>query len=216
MRTKYLVITAALSMVVVAGLVFHDKLLPAKPGGDAQADKTSHASAAAMSAGVPTVKTPGGAGATENRDDTRPAWMNAPDPTSAVRPSATPTMGASNRENDERAARMRAAMSRLEKLQGQKDPDPRAVDEALAEVERAHGSSVLQGVRLDVLRENLRVAARMQKAAGELQSLQQRSAAGELKPAEQAELNRKLAEMEALQRELRMDFFVSNPAPARQ
>ena len=54
------------------------------------------------------------------------------------------------------------------------------------------------------------------QAAGELQSLQQRSSTGDLKPAEQAELSRKLAEMEALQRELRMDFFVGNPAPARQ
>ncbi len=216
MRTKYMVITGVLSGVVMAGVVFHDKLFPGIES-PTHADKTANQPAVAMPARGPAVAAPGGMEATDSVDETRPAWMNAPGSTAAMRPSATALAAeAASRERDERAARMRAAMGRLEKLQGQKDVDPKAVDDALAEVERAHGSSVLQGVRLDVLRENLRVAARLQKAATEVQSLQQRSAAGELKPAQQAELNKKLAEMEAMQRELRMDFFVSNPAPAGQ
>jgi hypothetical protein len=216
MNKKYMVATGVLSVAVVVAVIFHHRLFPDSQGQKSMADGTVMPPAV-MPAHSAALAAPSESAPAESQNETRPAWMNGPGAAEAVRPAAASSPAtASDRESNERAARMRAAMSRLEKLQGQKDPDPKAVDDALAEVERAHGSSVLQGVRLDVLRENLRVAARMQKAAGELQSLQQRSAAGELKPAQQAELNQKLAEMETLQRELRMDFFVSNPASARQ
>ncbi|MGE0099776.1 MAG: hypothetical protein AB7S86_15650 [Hydrogenophaga sp.] len=212
MRAKYMVITGALSLVVLGGVVFHDSLFPRR-GETAAAGRAAQAAREAVPAKVPSASAQGDLAAVENEDQTRPAWMNPP--ATAGQPHAPLSSSADARADDERAVRMRAAMNRLERLQAQKNVDPQAVDEALAEVERAHGSSVLQGVRLDVLRENLKVAARMQKVAAELQDLQRRSASGDMKPAQQAELNKKLAEMEAMQRELRMDFFVGNPAPVR-
>ncbi|WP_439590402.1 hypothetical protein [Hydrogenophaga sp.] len=164
----------------------------------------------AQGGGEQSKSTPGTAAG--NSEQALPAWLGSAtgNPDHAVELSV-----ASSKERAARAAQMQASLRKLEKLQRQSNPDPAEVDAALADVEKANGSSVLQGVRLEVLRENLKVAARMQKAAAELQSLQQRNVSGERSVARQAELNQKLAEIQAMQRELRMDFLVDNNKPAR-
>jgi uncharacterized protein YfcZ (UPF0381/DUF406 family) len=149
---------------------------------------------------------------TRNSERSTPAWMGS---TVGDQGSSAELSAASSKERAARTAQMQASLKKLEKLQRQSNPDPAEVEAALADVEKANGSSVLQGVRLEVLRENLKVAARMQKAAAELQSLQQRNVSGERSVARQAELNQKLAEIQAMQRELRMDFLVDNNKPAR-
>jgi uncharacterized protein YfcZ (UPF0381/DUF406 family) len=207
---KVIVVVVA-SGILLAGFVYRDWWMPS--GAAAAVEKESRppkaqgvAEQVGSTAGDLARNTE-----TSEAERASPAWMgNAGDPGGAVDSSA-----ATAKERGARAAQMQASLRRLEKLQRQSNPDPAEVDAALAEVEKANGSNVLQGVRLSVLRENLKVAARMQKAAAELQSLQQRNASGARSATQQAELNQKLAEIQAMQRELRMDFLVDNNKSAR-
>lgn len=211
MQKKYMVIAGVLSVALVAGWAFRDRLFPG--GVDASMSKIPGQPVELPPAYTPAVPT-AGASAIDRPSDNQPAWMNSTGPASASAPSAAaPSPGgtASNPAEDAKAVRMRAAMDRLNKLQSQKEVNPVAVEEALAEIERANGSSVMQGVRLDVLRENLRVAARLKKASDELQVLQKNSAAGTLTPAQQAELDKKMTDISAIQREMRTDFMVGTP-----
>jgi len=137
-----------------------------------------------------------------------PAWMNG-GAEGAVQ-GAAPPVGPASQAQAERSLRMQAAVQKLQTLQAKGAAiDPLEAERALSDLEKANGSSVLQGIRLDVLRENLRVAAQMQKAAEELQVLQR----GDNSAAKQAEIGRKVAEVQALQKQLRMDFQTT-PEPA--
>lgn len=212
MQKKYMVIAGVLSVALVAVWVSRDRLFPG--GVDTLMSRTTTQPIDPSPAYAPAVL-PAETATDQNASTSQPAWMNGTGFASASNPTTAPSSsggvtGASPEESA-KAVRMRATMDRLNKLQSQKDLDPKSVEDALAEVERANGSSVMQGVRLDVLRENLRIAARMKKASEELQVLQQRSTAGELNPAQQAELNKKLADISALQREMRTDFMANTP-----
>lgn len=217
MRKKYLWSLVGASVLLLAGWLIGAQR-------DAQTDSSnaarSTATATTQDAASPDMSSDGPPQVAEERlEDARPAWMDGASAAAnaSALPSQAPASGSLSRAEEARSARMQAAMDRLQKLQTQKDVDPAEVETALGEVERAHGSSVLQGVRLDVLRENLRLAARMQKVAEEVQVLQQRSASGEVKGETQAILSKKLAEIEAMQRELRLDFYEGAPtAPARR
>ncbi|WP_439520948.1 hypothetical protein [Hydrogenophaga sp.] len=136
--------------------------------------------------------------------------MNGSD--EATVPGAVPPTGAATSQAQaDRSLRMQAAVQKLQTLQAKGAAiDPLEAERALSDLEKANGSSVLQGIRLDVLRENLRVAAQMQKAAEELQVLQR----GDNSAAKQAEIGRKVAEVQALQKQLRMDFQTTQSAPA--
>ncbi len=205
MQLKHSIIAGTASLVILGGLVFHDKWLPDEPPSAASGPELPGGGAATVHPAAATMpKSPVPAA---NAEETRPVWLNPP---VAAVPAGPAPISAERREEEARAARLQAAVTRLGKLQADPQVDPASVDEALAEVERANGSSVLRGVRLDVLRENLKVAARMQKAAEDLQALQQREVAPDRRAQHEAELNKKLADIESLQRELRMDFFVSN------
>lgn len=63
-------------------------------------------------------------------------------------------------------------MEKLNRLQGQPTIDVKEVGAAISELEKINGSAVMNGVRLDVLRENLLVADQMQTAQKELQTLE--------------------------------------------
>ncbi len=211
MRLKY-VIPAVLAVLVLAGLFFHDKWSPGDDGAGAQVAASSTLSS--VPAHSRAVSPSSGAAAGGQRDEAPPPWISGPS-TTTPSPRLAPTPQA-NREAAERAARMERAINRLQQLQSQKDVDPMKVDEVLGEVERANGSSVMQGVRLDVLRENLKLAAQMQKLATELQSLQERQVPPERKAEHQAAVDKKVAELEALQRGLRTDFYAGQPVPERK
>ncbi len=149
--------------------------------------------------------------AEETSSNTLPAWMTGAVPAPPEGGVPPRPAAAAAGAQAERTARLQSAMQNLQRLQAKgANVDALEVEQALGELERANGSSVLQGIRLDVLRENLRVAARMQKAAEELQALQ-RGANGPNGAARQADIGRKLAEVQALQRQLRVDFHAGQP-----
>lgn len=208
MRKKYMVIAGVLSVALVAVWVSRDRLFPG--GVDTLMSRTTTQPIDPSPAYAPAVL-PAETASTESPRTDQPAWINSTGPAPASATAPLPGAPVANPVEDAKAVRMRAAMDRLNKLQSQKDLDPKAVEEALAEIERANGSSVMQGVRLDVLRENLRVAVRLKTASEGMQVLQQRSAAGTLSPAQQVELDKKIAEISAIQREMRTDFMVGTP-----
>ena len=141
-----------------------------------------------------------------------PAWMQSGSAGASSNENPTPEPSATPEPVDAaRLARMQAALQKLQQLQQQKSPSIPDVDAALADLERANGSSELQGLRLDVLRENLRVAARMQRLAEEYQALQQQKPEASQRVAHQAAVEQKARELEALQGELRLDFYRNAP-----
>lgn len=137
-----------------------------------------------------------------------PAWMRQ----EAVTP-VSPASVANTTAVDRRAL-MDAAMINLQKIQRVGSTDPKVVSDALLQVERANGSPVLHGVRLDVLRHNLEIAQKIQSMASELK---QPPANVALVEAEKANtiLKAKLTEIEVLQKQLRTDFMQSDQG-ARQ
>lgn len=147
-----------------------------------------------------------------------PAWMagSTSEPLAGNAASAT---GGAVQAQAERSAQMQAAMQKLQRLQAKgANLNPLEVESALGDLEKANGSTTLQGLRLDVLRENLRVAARMQKVAEELQALQRGGVKGGdgngKDTAQRADFGRKLAELQSLQNQLRMDIQTGQPPVA--
>lgn len=87
-------------------------------------------------------------------------------------------------------------------IEGGRQPSPAEVEALLGELERAQGSSVVGGVRIDVLRSNLLKSQQMQVLAEEIQRLAEQPGG----PDQQA-IQRKLAELQKLQSELRLDLM---------
>jgi len=208
--TKWTLATLAAILLVGGGVLFKEHWLPDAPrtgadtaahpvGSDAQIDAPQAPADVAA-------RQPG-----SEADQTLPAWMSAQD---GKKKDVAATAAPSNPQDDARAARMQAAVARLEKLQAKgASLQPGEVEEAMLELEKANGSPVLHGVRLDVLRENLIVATRMQKLMGEIQAIQERKPLAERDAQQQADLTRKMAELEGLQREFRTDFQAAPAAP---
>lgn len=107
---------------------------------------------------------------------------------------------------------MVAAIQRLQQLQGAGSRDPKEVSEAIHQLELAHGSPVMQGVRLDVLRQSLLVADRMKTLATELSVEQQ--AQGKSGQEVTPSMRAKMDQLEALQSQMRSDLMMAAPAGA--
>ncbi len=219
MKQQWKVVVGAavvVSALFAAGILFRDRVFPGvaqAPAAEGERAPAAPVVPAPADAGAEAVPAPASPPAADGTAGSMPAWMAdmVPKPPAGASAAA----GAPAGKDAERAARMQAALQSLSRLQASgKHTDPLEVDKVLAEVQRANGSNVLQGIRLDVLRENLRVAARMQTVANELQALQQRSAGQPPGPELQAEVQRKLDEVQALQRELRMDFYAADRSAA--
>lgn len=210
--TKWTAATLAVILLAGGGMLFKERWLPGAPPADAaNAVLPTAPGAQAAARQAPAAAAPSDPGAQADQNQTLPAWMAGQDGKGkdAAAPAAT-----GNPQEDARAARMQAAVARIEKLQSKgASLQPGEVEEAMLELEKANGSSVLHGVRLDVLRENLIVATRMQKLVGEIQAIQERKPLAERDAKQQAELTQKMAELEALQREFRTDFQAASPAP---
>ena len=106
----------------------------------------------------------------------------------------------------------RGNLKRLQQLQSAGVTDPKQVSDALLQVEQANGSPVLQGIRLDVLRQNLQVAEKMKGLAEEVNTLQQAPKTAGSKDIDGA-MRGKLEQLEALQKQLRTDIMQPGEAP---
>lgn len=140
-------------------------------------------------------------------DSTPPPWAagNHAQPAPAARPAPAPAPSA-------REQAMAEAHAALQRLSASAAPDLGELDRALRDLEQAHGSPEVGGVRLDVLRANLRVAERLSALGQQLQALQQQPAS---EPG-RAEAMRQIGdEVAALQKQLRTDYVVDTPAARR-
>lgn len=141
--------------------------------------------------------------------DDVPAWARRSDAAGKAPGSAAPDRDAA--AGSRVSPEVKAATQRLAALQSKKDLTPREVAAALGDIEKAHGSPIVGGVRLDVLRQNLLVADEMKTVSEELQAMQR---AGVLQTAEgRARFQEKVRQIEEIRGRMQMDFGVP-PAPA--
>ncbi len=161
-------------------------------------------------AGQPGPPTAPVASTAPNADPRTPAWLQ-PDPDASASNPEMPAATA-NAANAAKLARLGVVMDKLTRLQNQKTIDTTEAAAAIAEVEQINGSPVMSGIRLDVLRENVQVTGQIERAAKELQALQdlEKSQA----PASQertALIRSKAADLAALRSRIRHDV-VQAPA----
>ena len=190
-----------LTMAALAAAVFHVLRDP-----DA-------ATLAAESPTAVSAKSGSGAAALANSSDSNrhpdgqtPAWLlPASRATAASATNSTATASAGNA--DPKIARLNALLEKFSRLQMQPNVDTKAAAAAIAELEQINGSSVINGIRLDVLRENLLVADQIETASQELQSLQHAETTDT--PARIALLQSKTANLAALRSRIRYDVMQS-------
>ncbi|KWE41755.1 hypothetical protein WT51_25305 [Burkholderia territorii] len=126
--------------------------------------------------------------------------------------SAVPA-SATSEAAQRRQVALQSVLSQFQSMlqQGQRDPVQAAA--ALAELEKANGSSVLGGVDLSVLRRNLQIAGQMQQIAQQMQSLEPASGASAADAQSQALLKEKQMQLQALSQQLRAEVMAGKPAP---
>jgi len=144
-----------------------------------------------------------------------PAWFTPQKSASAPQQkSATPTT-----TPDRRSDEFLAAVAQLQLLQKSDTSDPKEVAAALAQLEKANGSPLLHGLRLDVLRKNLELTAKITSLA---ESNKETADAVSTAPSDPASMRAREAasrlkfdQIEALRKQISMDFMVSK-SPANQ
>lgn len=202
-----------LVMAVLAAAVFH--VLRDPDAATLAAESPAAVSAKGGSGTVALAESPAGGPANATSSDPNrhpdgqtPAWLL---PTSrATAASATnSTATASARNADPKIPRLTALLEKFNRLQMQPNVDTKAAAAAIEELEQINGSSVMNGIRLDVLRENLLVADQIETAAKELQSLQHSENTDA--PERAALLQSKTANLATLRSRIRYDV-VQSPA----
>lgn len=203
-----------LSMALLAFGVFHalrdaDATHPGSM--TASLPSTQGVAAAPVPKAVPTAVDPAASMSAGTVNGQTPAWMLPASRPATSNPAAVSTTVATS---SEKVTRLRTVLDKLNRLQAQPNIDTGAAAAVIAELERISGSAVMNGVRLDVLRENMETAGRIETTAKELQRLQQSSAPAS--PERTALIQFKTDELVALQSRIRNDIVqVPGDAEAR-
>ena len=200
MTTKSLLIAIVLIAAVVFGLTMRRER---DAGTDQPARKASSGPSVPVASSVATPKEPAAATVSAmGASPGAPAWRSAAASSSAGQPVPN------DKARGERQARLTAVRRALDKLGPQDRQDPRKVSDMLLSLEQANGSPNVSGIRLDVLRQNLAVAAQLQALTGELQGLRAEVPEGKQPPKELADrIKAKLGQIAAAQKLLRTDFM---------
>ncbi len=190
----------AVAAIAVLAVFAWNWLVPAEP---------ARAAPAALAAAAPAPQPPLAAAAP--RDTPAPPWLR---PREAAASAPGPGRSATS-ANDARHARLARALQHLRTLQAAQDRDPRHVSDALMELESANGSPVLQGLRLDVMRHNLAVMAQIHDLGEQMRTLADAMPRDKApSPETAAALKDRLAQLDALKRQLRTDVLADpDPAP---
>jgi len=198
--TKSLLIAVVLIAAVVFGLTMRWGRVA---GTDHPVRQEPLAPLATASSSAPAQKGPAAAAGTTYGDPpSAPAWR------SAAAASSAGQSPLSDKARMERQARLAAVRRELEKLGPQDRQDPRKVSAMLLSLEQANGSPNINGIHLDVLRQNLAVAAQLQALTGDLQGLRAEVPEGKQPPKELADrIKAKLGQIAAAQKQLRTDFM---------
>ena len=144
-----------------------------------------------------------GTAAPARSDETAaPTWML---PATRPEPAGPGVSSTATGSTQDKIVRLNAVLQKLNQLQAQPEIDATSASAAIAELEQINGSPVMNGVRLDVLRENMKIADRIQTVAAELQRLQKSTNAAS--PEQTALVQSKTAELVALQSRIRHDIM---------
>lgn len=211
MKLRLLCAGLVLATAAVAAYLITDRDVPSSVSGSRPAPPAT-ATPPPVASGASAA--PGHTAPSATDPATRPAWLQNSD-------KATPTIARPSADRgaedpavvaeQARMTRLTAVMTKLQKLQSNPQTRPRELVAVLDELQSANGSPVVGGVRIDVLRNNVRVAEKMQGMAEELRRLQHGADSGS--PQNQALIQARLAEMEALRGQLSADVLQGSPAP---
>lgn len=194
-----------LSMALLAFGIFHalgESDANTRGGAASAPPPTENVATASLAPRTPPVAARSAiASATSEPAGSRPTWLP---PESGSTTSNSVPISSQATASQEKIARLSAVLEKLNRLQTQPNVDARAAAAAIAELEQVNGSPVMNGVRLDVLRENIEVADRIQTTAADLQRLQRSS--GTPSPEQNALMQAKTTELAALQARLRHDI----------
>lgn len=207
-RLAILFLAMAILAVVVLHVLRDSDAATSAAGSPVAASVKSGSGAAALArspAGLPA--NAASSDATRHTESQTPAWLLPASPgraASSTNPPATVSAGTA----DPKIARLSALLEKFDRLQMQPNIDTKAAAAAIAELEQINGSSVMNGIRLDVLRENLLIADQIEAASQELQSLQHAETAETADaPARAALLQSKTANLAALRSRIRYDVM---------
>jgi hypothetical protein len=95
--------------------------------------------------------------------------------------------------------------SKLNNLIQEKNKDPEEMAKILQEIERLNGSPVMNGLRLDVLRENLQTIAKITPIAKKLEEIEQNNMKGNEK--QEVERNQLIKQYQELGKKIRTDLI---------
>jgi len=114
----------------------------------------------------------------------------------------------SKSKSDKKYEDLMKIQSKLNALSPDKMKDPEEVAKILQELEQVNGSPVLNGLRLDVLRENLQTVAKMTPVAKKLEEIEQSNTKGNEK--QESEKNQLRQQFQELAKKIRTDV-ADNP-----
>jgi len=198
--TKSLLIAIVLIAAVVLGLTTRW----GRGGGTERPvrQESSGSVAVAASSALAQKEPAAASGAITSAPPGAPAWR------AAAAASAAGQSPSIDKARMERQARLAAVKRELDKLGPQDRQDPRKVSAMLLSLEQANRSPNINGIRLDVLRQNLAVAAQLQALTSDLQALRAEVPEGKQPPKELADrIKAKLVQITAAQKQLRTDFM---------
>ena len=200
LRSRVMAAIAGLLALLVLALW----LLRAGPVPPERAANPPPPALAVPAASLPVAPTPTPAG------DAAPPW-SAPPLSPPVTPRSVGTTTSLTAAQAKSAALQSIQRQLTDLVASGQGADPKKIDQLLGEVERVQGSSSMGGVRIDVLRQNLALAAQMQALAADIQHV-----AGQGAQADPAQLQAKMARLIELQAQMRTDVLaapVAAPPP---
>ena len=190
--------------VLVAALVAFYLFWPKSAGPVTAQQRSAAGPATALPTPVPGA-TGDAAGSAGGAAADTPLWWK--DPVKASKPQAS-------QQSEQKRRDTQAAFENIQRLLSNKDGDPAKLAAALAQVEKANGSPIYNGIRLDAVRQNLELSKKMMVIGEEIRALTDaRSKNGAVSPSTETALKAKQAQLEALSKQMNTDVLVQ-PLPA--
>ena len=200
-RAASLLLAALFGGAVVGGIVWLTRPAPVHVPTPARSTPAA-VSPATQTAANPAMATPSGSNASA------PPWAGRAGATGA---SAPTNIGAaiSLSPADKNKARQRAALSaRIHKLTANgRHPTPAEMSSVLGDMERMEGKSVIAGVDIQALRQNLVNVQKLQRVSQQLQAESQKPGGGD-----KQKIQDLMAQLKQIQSNMRYDIAKSGPA----
>ena len=135
-----------------------------------------------------------------------PPWADS----AATAPITLPDLRSSAKASPQKQAAREAIRQKIAGLTANgRQPTPAEMNVVLADLERVEGSSVISGINVGAVRNNLVKVDEMQRLGEQMKTESTKPGGGDIQ-----KLNAMMARIQKLQSEMRLDITVSPPAPA--